>query len=167
MKINNLIVLSMVIVTTIISSCAYKENSKIDLVSDTFPEAQTELETVLEEIYNDAMTANVEGLGTSHLISPKFTKFGPRNFNRQTADETNKSEASFFTSISDLKVELKDVKVDVFGNVAITTFYPHFSFVKDDKLIEGSTRQTLVFLKTESGWKIIHEHGTPKKCFTN
>ena len=130
------------------------------------PEAQAELKQVLKAIYDDAMSANVEGLTTSHLISSKFTKFGPRNFNRQTADETNKSEASFFTSISDLKVELKDVKVDVFGEVAVTTFYPHFSFVKDDQLKEGSTRQTLVFLKTDQGWKIIHEHGTPKKCFT-
>ena len=130
------------------------------------PEAQAELKQVLKAIYDDAMSANVEGLTTSHLISSKFTKLGPRNFSRQTVDETNESEASFFTSIKDLKVELKDVKIDVFGEVAVTTFYPHFSFVKDDQLKEGSTRQTLVFLKTDQGWKIIHEHGTPKKCFT-
>ena len=129
-------------------------------------EAQAELKQVLKAIYDDAMSANVEGLTTSHLISSNFTKFGPRNFSRQTADETNESEAAFFTSIKDLKVELKDVKIDVFGEVAVTTFYPHFSFVKDDQLKEGSSRQTLVFLKTDQGWKIIHEHGTPKKCFT-
>lgn len=26
----------------------------------------------------------------------------------------------------------------------------------------ASGRQTLVFLKTNVGWKIVHEHGTPK-----
>jgi hypothetical protein len=129
------------------------------------PEDQAELKQTLKAIYDDAMSANVEGLTTSHLISSNFTKFGPRNFSRQTAYETNESEASFFTSIKDLKVELKDVKIDVFGDVAVTTFYPHFSFVKDDQLKEGSSRQTFVFLKTDQGWKIIHEHGTPKKCF--
>ena len=166
MKKSNWILISMFIVTTMICSCANQEKSEIDLVNDTFPDAQAELEAVLEEIYNDAMSANVDGLTSSHLISSKFTKFGPRNFSRQTAKETNESEASFFTSIRDLKVELKDVKIDVFGDVAVTTFYPHYSLVKDDKLIEGSSRQTLIFLKTEDGWKIIHEHGTPKKCFT-
>ncbi len=165
MKKVNWLLISMFIIATICCSCMNHE-PKVDIVRGKFPEAQVELKAVLEGIYNDAMTANVEGLTTSHLVSPKFTKFGPRNFSRQTAEETNESEASFFTSIKDLKVELKDVKIDVFGDVAVTTFYPYYSLVKDGKLIEGSSRQTLIFVKTEDGWKIIHEHGTPKKCFT-
>lgn len=60
-------------------------------------------------------------------------------------------------------MEWKDVKIDVFGDLAIATYYPHFSFVKDGQKIEGMGRQTLVFLKTDQGWKIIHEHGAPQK----
>jgi hypothetical protein len=48
-------------------------------------EDQAELKQALNAIYDDAMSANVEGLTTSHLISSKFTKFGPRNFSRQTS----------------------------------------------------------------------------------
>lgn len=149
-----------------LNSSATSQESKRDLVNDNFTDDQAELKVVLKNIYDDAKTANIEGLTTSHLISPKFTKFGPRNFERQTAEQTNDSEASFFTSISDLNVELKDIKIDVFGDVAVTTFYPHFTFMRDGSDVNGSSRQTLVFLKTDEGWKIIHEHGTPKKCFT-
>jgi hypothetical protein len=127
----NLLFVLISIVILLCCSCTNQEQTKHDVVNETFPEAQAELQVVLEQIYDDAMLANVEGLETIHLVSPKFTKFGPRSFNRQTVEETNESEASFFTSISDLKVELKDIKIDVFGDVAITTFYPHYSLVKD------------------------------------
>ena len=143
--------------------CTPCEESKTDVVTSMYPEAQAELERVVRGIYDDAMAVNIEGLKTAHLHSEKFTKFGPRSFERQTVEQTNNSEAAFFSSISDLKVELRDLKIDVFDDVAITTFYPHFSFVRDGEEIVGSSRQTLVFLMTESGWKIIHEHGTVNK----
>jgi len=110
----------------------------------------------------DAMTANIAGLQAIHLQGNKFTKFGPRQFERQNVATTNASEAEYFTSISDLKYEAKDLKIDVFGDVGVVTYYPHLSFVKDGEQYEGSGRQTFVFLKTTDGWKIVHEHGTPK-----
>jgi len=57
---------------------------------------------------------------------------------------------------------VQDLKVDVFGNVAIATYYPKVTFVKEGETRNVSGRQTLVFLKTDEGWKIVHEHGTPK-----
>ncbi len=159
-----MLVIAAVLILTL-NSCAPRQESKRDLVNDNFTDAQAELKVVLKNIYDDAMTANIEGLTTSHLISPKFTKFGPRSFERQTAEQTNDSEASFFSSLSDLNVELKDIKIDVFGDVAVTTFYPHFTFMRDGSEVNGSSRQTLIFLKTDEGWKIIHEHGTSKAKF--
>ena len=69
----------------------------------------------MKSIVKDAESANIEGLKAVHLDSDKFTKFGPRSFDRQD-------------------VEAK----------------------------KGSGRQTFVFLKTTNGWKIVHEHGTPR-----
>ena len=48
---------------------------------------------------------------------------------------------------------------------APTRSYSHVSFKKDGEVMQRSGRHTLVFLKTVDGWKIIHEHGTPKMCF--
>ena len=132
-----------------------------------FPKAQAELRETLRVIINDAATADVAGLRASHLKSDKFTKFGPRRFARQDVEQCNESEAAFFTSIQDFESEVKNLKIDVFGEVAIMTYYPHVSFKKDGEIRKGSSRQTLVFLKTDDGWKIVHEHGTPKSCFEN
>ena len=142
---------------------ACKSESKPDLINETFPEAQAELLEVINSIVSDAESANIEGLKAAHLLSDKFTKFGPRNFNRQNVISTNNSEEAFFGTISNYKQKIADLKIDVFGDIAIATYYPHVSFIQDGVEKSGSGRQTLVFLKTENGWKIIHEHGTPKQ----
>ena len=141
-------------------SCSIEESEKVDIINDTFPEAQNELREVIEGIVRDAETANLEGLTSIHLQSEKFTKFGPRSFNRQDVNRTNKSESEHFGSVKNFEMEVKDLKIDVFGDIGIATYYPHVSFEKEGKENAGSARQTLVFLKTSDGWKIVHEHGT-------
>ena len=144
-------------------SCTGEQSPRQDLVNDSFPEAQAELREVIRSIVADAEAANIDGLHAAHLVSDKFTKFGPRSFERQDVVGTNESEAAFFGSISDYKQETRDLKIDVYGDVGIATYYPHVSFVQDGEKKTASGRQTLVFLKTDNGWKIIHEHGTPRR----
>ena len=143
-----------------LASCSEKKSDQKDIINDLFPEAQSELREVINSIVRDSETANLEGLKASHLLSDKFTKFGPRSFERQDVESTNESELAHFGSISNFKAEVKDLKIDVFGDIGIATYYPHVSFEKDGEEKIGSARQTLVFLKTGEGWKIIHEHGT-------
>ena len=143
-------------------SCMSQKPLQQDLINDQVPEVQAERRGVVESIVQDAMTANIEGLQAAHLVSDKFTKVGPRAFDRQDVASTNESEAAFFGAISNFNQEIKDLKIDVFGDIGIATYYPHVSFVQDGEKKEGSGRQTLVFLKTENGWKIVHEHGTAK-----
>jgi ketosteroid isomerase-like protein len=112
------------------------------------------------------MTSNLEGVAASHLMTPKFTKFGGQSFERLTVEETNKSEAEALSAIKELNVELTDLKIDVFGKVAVATYYSHFSFIVEGQRVESLARQALIFLETEDGWKIIHENVTPEKCFS-
>lgn len=144
-----------------LSSC--ERHTERDLINDKFPEAQDEIRKVIKSIVKDAETANIEGLKATHLVNEKFTKFGPRSFDRQDVTSNNNSEETFFGSITHYKQEIKDLKIDVFDDIAIATYYPYVSFVQDGEAKSGSGRQTLVLLKTENGWKIIHEHGTPKQ----
>ncbi len=144
-------------------SCTDTPDYQQDLINDPFTESQAELRRVVDSIANDVMTANIEGLQDIHLKSDKFTKFGPRSFDRQDVESTNESEAAFFSSVSNMNYEVKDLKVDVFGDIGIVTYYPHVSFERDGQENRASGRQTLVFLKTEAGWKIVHEHGTGKQ----
>ena len=162
---NNRCVKSVLLVSIIflLVSCKGEQSSQQDLINDPFLGAQAELREIVKTIVNDAETANIEGLQAAHLVSDKFTKFGPRSFERQGVVATNESEAAFFVSITDFKQETRDLKIDVFGDVGIATYYPYVSFVQDGEKKTASGRQTLVFLKTDNGWKIVHEHGTPRR----
>ncbi len=145
-----------------IASCAGENHVEKDLVNDQFSAAQAELREVVNSIVHDVETANVEGLHSIHLDSEKFTKFGPRSFDRQDVGSTNESEAAFWSSASNTHYEVEELKIDVFGDVAVVTYYPHVSFVMDGEQREVDGRQTLVLLKTADGWKIVHEHGTTR-----
>ncbi len=123
-------------------------------------EAESQIYDAVMAIKHDIETSNITGLQEAHLDSEKFSKFGPRSFERQDLETTNRSEAAFFSSISDANYEVKDLKIDVFGDVGIATYYPEVSFVRQGERVESSGRQTLVFLNTSAGWKLIHEHGT-------
>jgi len=147
----------------VLAGCAVEEQQQAkDLINDPYSDHQSEIREAVLSIKKDIESSNIEGLQAIHLESEKFTKFGPRNFNRQGVASTNQSEAAFFSSITDAKYEARDLKIDVFGDVGIATYYPEVSFVRDGNAVEVSGRQTLVFLKTDSGWKLVHEHGTVK-----
>ena len=149
------------VILSLIVSCSEKNSvEQRDNVNDMFPEEQKELREVVNSIVRDAETANLEGLKEIHLASDKFTKFGPRNFERQDVEKTNESELAFFGSVTNYKEEVKDLKIDIFEEVGIATYYRDVSFDQDGEERNVNLRQTLVFLKTEEGWKIVHEHGT-------
>ena len=145
-----------------LASCTSYMDEQGDLINDSILKARAEIREVIKSIVRNAETANLEGLKNAHFLSDRFTKFGPRRFDRQNVKNANESESEFFGSISNFKQEVRDLKIDIFDDIAIATYYPYVSFVQDgvEKMRNG--RQTLVFLKTNNGWKIIHEHGTPQ-----
>ncbi len=147
----------------LVSIACAPEKDERDRIDDPLPEAQAEIRDVVMSIKSDIESANIEELQDIHLESDKFTKFGPRLFERQDVASTNQSEAEFFSSVIDAKYEVRDLKIDVFGDVGIATYYPEVSFVTDGNSVAVNGRQTLVFLKTASGWKLVHEHGTVRK----
>ena len=123
--------------------------------------AEKELRTIIEQIWVDAVSGDLDALRNIHFNDPRFSKFGPRVSIRQDVKSTNESEAEHFSSISDASFDLEDIKVDVFRDIAVTTFYNNYSFTKNNIRVQGKGRVTLVFLNTEEGWKIIHEHSSP------
>ena len=148
-------------ITLLVSvACTAERQDEQRVTHSSVPEAQAEIRAVIQSIKSDIESANIEGLQAIHLDSDKFTKFGPRSFDRQDVASTNESEATFFSSISDANYEVRGLKIDVFGDVGIATYYPEVSFVRNGKVVEVSGRQTHVFVKTDSGWKLAHEHGT-------
>ena len=132
-----------------------------DSNSHSDKESVEELTKTVYEIWQDANDRNREKLKSAHFNDPKFSKFGPRIPKRQNVEETNNSETEHFTAISNAVLKIEDLKVDIFNDVGIATFYNNFSFEKNKQNLSGKGRVTLVFLKTTKGWKIIHEHSSP------
>ena len=54
-----------------------------------------------------------------------------------------------------------DLKVDVFGPVAVTTFVMEYTVVADGERHELRARGTLVLAHDGSEWLIVHEHFSP------
>ncbi len=162
MKIRNVAITELIALFIFLSVCASDEFTQVDIIKDPFLSSQAEIREVISSIIKDAEEANIEGLKAVHLESEKFSKFGPRNFDRQDISSTNATEDAFFSSISNYKQEIRDLKIDVFDAMAIATYYPYVSFIQNGEKKTGIGRQTFVFLKTNSGWRLVHEHGTPK-----
>ena len=52
-----------------------------------------------------------------------------------------------------MNIQPRDMKIQLFGNVAIATFY------LDDRA-GFVNRRTIVLNKSETGWKIVHLHAS-------
>ena len=144
----------------LVGCASNKQAATIDIVKGSFPQAEAEVRTQIAKILEDVRISNFRALKDHHLDSPKFSKFGPRVNERQDVAATNRSELAAFAAISDLKVEFQDLKVDVFGDVAIATGFLRFTFTRDGEQGERVSRQTLVYVKTDQGWRIAHEHSS-------
>lgn len=136
----------------------HQSRKEYDVAHYTYPNSQAELRDVLAGMINDLETGNAQGSRDAHLDTPKFTKFSGRSYERMGFQETVATETQAIASAQDYKYEARDLKIDVFDDVAIVTYYPHRAVTRDGEVNRYSARQTLVFLKTRDGWKIVHEH---------
>lgn len=131
-----------------------------DIISDPFPEAQAEITKVLDEIYKSAQVKDFDRVSAFHAYSPKFTEF-KNGAPRADSEMNQKSERELFTAFSDFQYDLRDLKVSVYGDVAIATFHGAFEANMGDQHLSFQLQSTLVFAKTGGSWKIVHEHFSP------
>jgi ketosteroid isomerase-like protein len=136
-----------------------------DLITDLFPEAQAAVERRLREIMNAAQTKDVDRLESYHLFGPKFTKFDDfEPLDRQDAETTRRLEDEAITGVKAFVPHVHDLKIDVFGPVAVSTFVFEYDVTtNDDEQLAVRARSTLVLAKDGTEWKIVHEHFSPFK----
>jgi ketosteroid isomerase-like protein len=131
--------------------------SQRDIVTETFPEAQAQIRRRLDEIWTTARSRDFERLESFHLYGPKFTEFKDGKA-RGDAKTCAAGERATFTMIDAPEVDMKDLTVNVFGEVAIATFNGHFMGRMKGNPIALDQQSTMVFVKTGDDWKIVHEH---------
>ena len=137
------------------------ENKKVDLINDEFPQAKEEVMNTLGEIVKSIKEGDIDKLISFHAYGPKFTEFKngePRNGGKE--NETD--ERNVFGSVTEVvKFDAKDLKVAVYGDVANMTFHSDFHLKFGEDLVVVNNQITLLFVKTDDGWKLVHEHHSP------
>lgn len=140
-----------------------EEESSIDLINDEFPEQEAEVLALMDELKQTIIAGDVDRLIAFDAYGPKFTEFKsgePRN----GGEENEAHERGVFGNVTEVvKFEYDDLKVAVYDNVANVTFHSdfHLRFGEDEVLVNDQI--TLLLVKTEDGWKCVHEHHSPLK----
>ena len=135
--------------------------SNIDLINDEFPEAKQQVLDTFVGIAQSIKDGDIDRLISYHAYGPKFTEFkdgAPRN-----GGETNEAyERNLFGSVTEVvKFDAKDLKIAVYGDVANLTFHSDFQLKFGEDLVVVNDQITLLFVKTNDGWKMVHEHHSP------
>ncbi len=133
------------------------------ILTEPYASEQLEVERRLEDIMSAARRQAIDELESYHAFGPKFTKFDDFDpLERQDGETTKRLEREAILGVREFDPRLVDLKVDVFGPVAVTTFVMDYRVVED----EGDhhsfrARATMVLANAEGGWQIVHEHFSP------
>jgi hypothetical protein len=122
------------------------------------PRERAQIQIRLNEILDAAVKKDLPRLDSYHLYGPKFSKFSPETPGLQDAAMARKGEHDGLLGANGLTMRADDLRLDLFGNVAITTFILHYSFKTGTGEIKKQARTTMVFVKDRGAWKIAHEH---------
>lgn len=137
--------------------------AQVDLINDEFPEAKQEVMETFGAIAQSIKDGDLDKLISFHAYGPKFTEF--KNGEPRNGDVANEEhERSVFGSVSEvIKFDAKDLKIAVYGDVANLTFHSDFHLKFGEDLVIVNDQITLLFVKTNEGWKMVHEHHSPLK----
>jgi ketosteroid isomerase-like protein len=111
----------------------------------------------LAEIIHAAETKDLPRLDSYHWYGPHFTKFAGTG-QRLDAAAAREGEHKGLSALAGLKLRADDLQIDVFNDTAVATFSMVATIQSGAEAITKRERGTLVFVKHEGSWKIVHEH---------
>ena len=129
-----------------------------NIVTYEFPDAQEAIRAEMLSLQDIGRRRDWEALRIAHLESPKFSDFGA-GMERSDFDEMLATEITAISGLDDFAIDFRDLRIDVFGDVAVATSFPIYTGSNSNgEKIEIERRATMVYVKTADGWKIAHEH---------
>jgi len=154
------------IFTIIITGCTQQEQVAAvnpDLINNEFLEEKQEVMETFGAIAQSIIDGDMDKLISFHAYSPKFTEF--KNGELRNGAVANEAyERSVFGSVTEVvKFEANDLQIAVYGDVANLTFHSDFQLKFGEDLVIVNDQITLLFVKTDDGWKMVHEHHSPLK----
>ncbi|MFQ5951088.1 MAG: YybH family protein [Candidatus Geothermarchaeales archaeon] len=126
---------------------------------------RSDVEKVVLRFFEAAKERDFDEMASLHLRDERFSKFNDfPPYERMDIEEDLAFEQARYTSITDLTYDIEDLRIDLFGSLAVATFYvTHKALLVDNytfrgRHFEGRSRGTILLLKRGGGWLIAHEH---------
>ena len=100
-------------------------------------------------------------LRSFHAEEPAFSRWSNRPGGEllDVAAAHEEEEAAFGSLPAETAVRPEQIRVDLFGPVAVSTFLVHVT--SPEGRVLRRTRGTLVWRRDDGGWRIVHEHFSP------
>jgi ketosteroid isomerase-like protein len=126
---------------------------------------EQEVESTLHSVFEAGRRGDFTTLARLHAQDARFSKFSDTPpLRRLTADEAQMHEELAFASLSDFHYHIRDLKVDVLGDLAVATFYLDYggvlvnNYTFEGRTLEVQNRATVVLERHDGKWRILHEH---------
>jgi ketosteroid isomerase-like protein len=123
------------------------------------------IEQTIHQAFNVGKNKELSLIHSIHLNNEQFSKFSDiPPYHLQGYEEACLHEEMFFANVSDYDFKIKDLKIEIFNDIAITAFIlEEQGMIVDDYSFTGRTlnvkaRVSMIFKKYGDKWLIIHEH---------
>ncbi len=124
------------------------------------PADQATIRRRLDQIWAAAAARDFQTLESYHLYGPTFTSF-KNGAPREDAAANAAGERAMFSMLEGPEVDMRELAVNIFGDVGIATFNGHFTGMMNGSPTELGQQATMVFISSGDEWKLVHEHFSP------
>ena len=114
---------------------------------------------LLPLIWAAAAARDFARLESFHRYGPDFTSFKD-GAPREDAAGNAAGERAMFGALEGPAVDMRDLRVAVYGDVGLVTFNGHFTAALHGSPVALDQQVTMVFVDDDE-WRIVHEHFSP------
>lgn len=124
-------------------------------------EAQTEVAEAVRAVLAAGQARDFARLRAFHSDAAGFSRWSNRPGGPllDLAAAHEEEEAAFSALHPGTRLSPEEIQVALYGTVAVSTFLLRIS-TADDRTLRR-TRGTLIWQRTPTGWRIVHEHFSP------
>lgn len=96
--------------------------------------------------------------------SPQLSVFNNNGTVTRTWEQVRSNRESLYSKVSDVKLEVRDVRVKTLGpTAAVVTCFWDQTQTADGQPEHATGRLTVVYQKVGADWKIVHTHTSPDR----
>lgn len=132
-----------------------------DLIGNDFSTSKSEINKTLTAIMKIIQEKDADKLISFHPLRSRIHRIKEGKLRAGSA-EYEGYERGLVDAISAFEYDLRDLKIDVFGNdIGKVTFHADFRPTIDGETHRLLSQATLIFVRVGKDWMVMHEHLSP------